>query len=173
MKIICHSGSACFFGLIALIFCALSAAHGAEDIQLRAAIFIDLEAAKSADDYRRFINERLECKDGPRPTCDWEASELLFAWLTDRKVSKDVNYGPELLFQLFQRCIDSGAADVLGIELNSVYGFGMFGVAKDDELGTCWTRINLTTSDKTSAEECQEIELKKYGKKSPWLVPSK
>ena len=136
---------------------------------LRMNLFTDLSSAKTDDDYQNIIDQRLSSCSSTKATCDWEASEILFAWLTDNNARKSENYDARLLFKLIQNSIESGAAEKLGVQLNSIYGFGMFGVPKDEELAICWTRIGRTTIDNTSVEQCQAIEVKKYGIKSPWL----
>jgi hypothetical protein len=157
---------ACFMSL------AFATAESKSVLALREVFLSDIENAKIEKDFVRIVESRLACQKDEIEICEWEISEIMFRWLTLKGVSWNKKYGTQFMFQYFKRSIDSGAASVMGTNLASVYGFGLFGVPKDDQLAICWARIAHTTFDKTEIENCKEMEVKKYGKVWPWLNSS-
>jgi hypothetical protein len=157
---------ACFLSMV----CDL--AESESIFALRETFVTDLNDAKTEQDFTRIVENRLSCGEAKVAICEWEISEIMFLWLTKHDVQKNIKYGPRFMFEHVKSSINSGAAGVMGTALSSIYGFGLFGVPKDQELAICWTKIDITTSEKSNVKDCEQLELKKYGRVSPWLYLS-
>lgn len=155
-------------GIYSYDLCAATAERESS-IVMRGFFFVEIQKLANKKNYLELLKQRENCLD-MQVVCKWESIEILRLWLHDEDSEKTSEYGVPRLFNLVRELLDSKEGRKYPFfVLSDAYDEGQFGLRPDPEISDCWFRINLSKGW-TTVDECEGLELKKYGIKNPWLL---